>query len=358
VPDVAELGKTLKPEGRIIAQGKGKVSGETYNKDYQKLVDSKAPPGMTREEPQVAPPHDPANPNSPLRLPQYDMPVNAGNAVPEKVMGGPFNFTSGDPARSLPNSRITFYKEPMAGGAEIKGAPKTPAPAHATPEPAAKSAASGSVDAQAQHATDAPAAREASQAAAKEMAKPAPQEAPREKIVEVKGVNSDKPVIPADAAVGGAGKPSESPASGSAGEVPEKRGKRGQKDPQQAQARQSKEAFLKKLVRALHNPDLHDESTREAMSGLKKSQIEQLKKLPPDFDFSKWAKMAADFESTPEERALADARENQVVDPEIEGTPGKKPNVPILAQKGDPRPGRPQNKPSGFEGQARKQAKA
>src|SRR6185437_13232067 len=82
VPDVAELGKTLKPEGRIIAQGKGKVSGETYNKDYQKLVDSKAPPGMTREEPQVAPPHDPANPNSPLRLPQYDMPVNAGNAVP------------------------------------------------------------------------------------------------------------------------------------------------------------------------------------------------------------------------------------------------------------------------------------
>ncbi len=376
VPDIAEIGKTLKPEGRIIVQGKGNTGkkppaarqGVTppkadYNWHFQELADSKAPPGYTREEPQVGPSPDPSNPNTRLKLTQYDMPAKASNAVPEKVMGGPFYFTEGLPQGHLPNSRITFYKEPIAGGVEIKGAPKTPAPAHVIPEPAPKSAAAGSVDAPAQHAMDAPAAREAPNADAKERAKPAPQETPKEKIIEVKGPDSDKPVIPADAAAGGAGKPSEPPSNGSAGELPEKSGngrpkKTQQENARESASRQSKEDFLKKLVRALHNPDLHDESTSEAMSGLKKSQIEQLKKLPADFDFRKWAKMAADFESTPEERALADVRENQMVDPEIETTPGKKPNVPILAQKGDPRPGRPQNKPPNFESQARKQAKA
>jgi hypothetical protein len=216
----------------------------------------------------------------------------------------------------------------------------------------------------------APAAQEAPKAAAKEIGKPAPQETPKEKIVEIKGAESEKAVTPADASGGGAGKPPEPPTGGEgvsgdgSGKKP-KKSRPSRAPEEEAAAKQKKQAierneeFLKRLVRAIKNPDtVQDVAVRDALEGMKASEIKQLKNLPDDFKFGDWAKQAAEFESTPEERFLDDQRENQLIDPEIERTPGKKPKDPILAQKGDPRPGRPQNKPSSFESQARKQAKA
>jgi hypothetical protein len=343
VPDVAELGKTLKPEGRIIAQGKAETfPGERgVNGDYQKLLESKAPAGFTREEP----------PSPTNRPKQFDLTPAKENAVPGKIMGGPFRFTSGDPAHSLPNSRITFFKEPIAGGAPEITAPKAPAASHAV-----EGAASAPIESAGPNEagkTD----------AAPKSAKPVAQEAPKEKRIEARGPESDKPVTQADAAGGGAVKPPEPPPSegGSSNEPPGKKSKKG-KSPEEtkreAKARGSKGKFLERLVRAIRNPDLHDQATYDAVKRLKASQIEQLKNLPEGFDFRKWANQAVEFESTPEERAMADARENQGVEPEIGQTPGKKPRHAILAQKGDPQPGRPQNKPPGFDNWTRKKAKA
>jgi hypothetical protein len=112
VPNVEELGKALKADGRIIIQGKGEVfKGQRgVNPDFQKVLAMPAPPGY-RKIIDV----EPGPPGTPTK--------------PEHILGGPFFRTTGEPV-NYPNARVIFEKLP--------GIPPAPEPAASTPAPAAE----------------------------------------------------------------------------------------------------------------------------------------------------------------------------------------------------------------------------
>jgi hypothetical protein len=117
-PNVPELGRALKPGGRIIIQGKARgIPGQRgINPDFQKVIDLPEPPGFKKIidlEPQ--PP---------------------GSENPNQILGGPFHRTTGEPV-NYPNARVIFEKlpetvEPPSGGTPGPGRP----PGDVPPEPA------------------------------------------------------------------------------------------------------------------------------------------------------------------------------------------------------------------------------
>lgn len=84
VPDIPKLGEALKPNGRIIVQGKGELfkGMRGTNGDFNKLVKQGAPPGYT---------------------------MKTETLQPSEVLGGPFNSTTGEPV-GLPNMRLIYER--------------------------------------------------------------------------------------------------------------------------------------------------------------------------------------------------------------------------------------------------------
>lgn len=127
VPNIEELGAALKPNGRIIVQGKAEeFAGQRgINPDFQKLLDAPAPPGFKKE---------------------IDVPPGPpGTTKPEHILGGPFYRTTGEPV-NYPNARIIYSKLPIAEGGGpppvTAGSPAAPAqPALEPLRPAAMPAA-------------------------------------------------------------------------------------------------------------------------------------------------------------------------------------------------------------------------
>ena len=126
-PNIGELGKALKPGGRIIVQGRGRVGPDSpknrrgFNPDFQRLLDEPAPPGYRKTTD-----------------------ASEGGLAPDKgntskdILGGPFYSTEGD-RRIHPNARVIFEKLPTGptggGPAPIgpSGLPGETGPATASP---------------------------------------------------------------------------------------------------------------------------------------------------------------------------------------------------------------------------------
>lgn len=91
-PNITELGKALRPGGRIIVQGKAEVfKGQRgINPDFNKLLKAPPPPGY-RKIIDVSP--------GPIERPTR----------PEDILGGPFYRTEGTPV-GWPNARIIYEK--------------------------------------------------------------------------------------------------------------------------------------------------------------------------------------------------------------------------------------------------------
>jgi hypothetical protein len=86
-PNIAEIGRALSPGGRIIVQGRGRVSTvgrrrQQWNPDFQRLLDEEAPPGFRKI---------------------VDLPPTRRLEDPANVLGGPFRRTTGG---SIPTERV------------------------------------------------------------------------------------------------------------------------------------------------------------------------------------------------------------------------------------------------------------
>lgn len=90
VPNIEDLGKALKPGGRIIIQGKGEVfpGMRGINPDFQKILEMPAPPGYRKI---------------------IDLPPSPTSGSPQQILGGPFFRTTGEPV-GWPNGRVIFEK--------------------------------------------------------------------------------------------------------------------------------------------------------------------------------------------------------------------------------------------------------
>jgi hypothetical protein len=97
-PNIEELGRTLKPGGRIIVQGRGRVGPASpknlrgFNPDFQKLLDDPPPAGYRKI----------------IDLAEGALPPAAGRTSAD-VLGGPFFTTEGD-QRIWPNARVIFER--------------------------------------------------------------------------------------------------------------------------------------------------------------------------------------------------------------------------------------------------------
>jgi hypothetical protein len=93
-PNILELGKALRPGGRIIIQGRGATHPKQrgINPDFQRLLEADPPPGYRKIVDLPAPV---------AGQPQH--------AAPETILGGPFFRTSGE-GTVLPNARIIYER--------------------------------------------------------------------------------------------------------------------------------------------------------------------------------------------------------------------------------------------------------
>lgn len=102
VPNIAELGRALRPGGRIVIQGRGRIGAPSkrnrrgFNPDFQALLDNPPPPGFRRIETRR----------------EGALPADRSNTS-QDILGGPFFKTAGD-KRIHPNARIIFEKQPDA----------------------------------------------------------------------------------------------------------------------------------------------------------------------------------------------------------------------------------------------------
>lgn len=95
-PDIARVGEAIRPGGRIIVQGRGRVPTigrrqQQWNPDFQRLVDADPPPGWRKI---------------------VDLPPTSRAEDPANVLGGPFRTTSGQeiPTERI-NGRIIYEQE-------------------------------------------------------------------------------------------------------------------------------------------------------------------------------------------------------------------------------------------------------
>ncbi|MEO8409739.1 MAG: DUF4157 domain-containing protein [Propionivibrio sp.] len=98
IPNIAELGKALKPNGRIIVQGRARIGPASpknmkgFNPDFQALVDGPAPNGFKKI----------------IEINQGGLPPSPTSTSAD-ILGGPFYKTEGD-QRIWPNARVIFER--------------------------------------------------------------------------------------------------------------------------------------------------------------------------------------------------------------------------------------------------------
>lgn len=97
-PNIAELGKALKPNGRIIVQGRARIGPASpkntkgFNPNFQALIDDPAPAGFRKI----------------IERDQGGLPPASANTSAD-ILGGPFYRTEGD-QRVWPNARVIFER--------------------------------------------------------------------------------------------------------------------------------------------------------------------------------------------------------------------------------------------------------
>jgi Domain of unknown function (DUF4157) len=93
--DIAELGRSLRPGGRIIVQGRGRVpsiprSQQQWNRDFQRLIEETLPPNGSP-------------PPGYRRVLEGEILPEQRLEDPSRIMGGPFQRTTGE---EIPTDRI------------------------------------------------------------------------------------------------------------------------------------------------------------------------------------------------------------------------------------------------------------
>ncbi len=97
VPDIATLGKALRPNGRIIVQGRGRIptigkSKQRWNPDFQKLLKKPVPPGYRIVKDETL------------------LPTRRTEPAPN-ILGEDFRYTKGEAMTGTgPNARIVYEK--------------------------------------------------------------------------------------------------------------------------------------------------------------------------------------------------------------------------------------------------------
>jgi hypothetical protein len=103
IPNLAELGRAVKPGGKIIIQG-----NRAANKYFRKLIEQGPPKGF------VASPEEGFDPAVDLSGTARADPAKLADIIRRNMLGGPFHYTKGGPGGPTPNVRVV-YEKPVEG---------------------------------------------------------------------------------------------------------------------------------------------------------------------------------------------------------------------------------------------------